>query len=609
MVILACLSVGEPDEATVKLLVDESETELEILIRKFALQNALLHNGKANPKAVLGKLLSERAELRNRIKQLISQIEGIVNDVNSISEPEIKSELESLAPELVYKKKQPKHVELPDLVGVDAGTQVVMRFAPGPSGPLHIGHTRAVILNDEYVKRYSGKFIIRFEDTNPLNIEPEAYDMIQEDLAWLGVKYHTTFKQSDRFDIYYEWATELIKRGFAYVCTCPVESWRKLKENNKGCPDRELPVNEHLARWEKMLARDYAPGEVSLIVKTDLNHPNPAVRDFVAFRMIAEPHPETGDKYYVYPTYNFSVAIDDHLMDMTHILRGKDHLNNTHRQRYIYEYLDWTIPEFIHYGWVKMPEKNLRDSENIVLKTTTIKEGIRSGKYSGWSDIRLGTLQALAVRGFQPEAFRKYWLELGIKEVDVEFSWDNLYAFNKDLIEDPANRYFFVSKPKKLVVTDVPAQIISKAPLHPNDPERGYRELILQPITGNGDTQKSIILYIEESDLSELKVGVNIRLKDMCNVELTSVDLSSTSRGRYIGNDLGIIKEGAKIIHWVSDQHKIETEVHHPSGEIFKGYSETSVRDSLSKMVQFERFGFVQLDASTEPIIGWFAHK
>jgi glutamyl-tRNA synthetase len=174
--------------------------ELEATIRKYALQNAVLYAGKANPKAVQGKVLAESPELRSRVKEVLPLIASIVEEVNSMAAEAQHRELESIDSSMLKREKQERRTGLPELPGMEKG-KVVMRFAPGPSGPLHLGHTRVAILNDDYCRNYDGKFINRMEDTNPDKIDPDAYDMIPEALEWLGVKVHQTVIQSDRFEL------------------------------------------------------------------------------------------------------------------------------------------------------------------------------------------------------------------------------------------------------------------------------------------------------------------------------------------------------------------------------------------------------------------------
>jgi glutamyl-tRNA synthetase len=557
--------------------------DLETLARKYALQNALEYDGKANPGAVIGKVMAADHALRSKSSEVGEVVNAVISEINSLSIESQRAELETLAPELLIKKKKEKIHELPDLEGGENG--VVMRFAPGPSGPLHIGHTRAAILNDEYVKKYGGKYIIRLEDTNPPTVLPEAYDLIPEDLDWLGVNYHEIINQSSRFQIYYEHAEDLLKKGHAYMCGCIPDNWRTLKENMKPCTDRNLEPGVHLDLWERMLAGEFKPGEMSLVVKTELDHPNPAVRDFVALRLVEEPHPLTGDEFCVYPLYNFSVAIDDHLMGMTHVLRGKDHLNNTLRQEYIYEHMGWKKPAFIHYGWV-----SIEDTE---LSTREIKASIEEGKFSGWKDVRLGTVAALARRGIRPGAIRQYWIEVGVKAVDIKFSWQNLYAYNKDIIDPVAKRYFFVWNPKKIIIQGTD-EIKSVAPLHPENPDLGNREVTL-----SGDP---IDIQVVSEDIESLSPETRIRFKDLCN----SISETHTVFN-YAGNDLSFIKEGAKIIHWVGPD-AVPACVHMPDGEIIEGLVEKAAVDSIDEVVQFERFGFVKLEKGNE-IEAYFAHK
>ncbi len=555
--------------------------DLRNIILKYALQNAILHEGKANYKAVIGKIMAENPSLRSRVKELIGDVKKIVEEVNSLSPEEQKKELEEIAPELLERKKKEEKKELEDLPDVHG--EVRMRLAPSPSGPMHLGQSRMAILNDEYVKRYGGVLFLRIEDTNPHNILPEAYDMIPEDLEWLGVKVHEIVIQSDRFEIYYDYAKKLLEMGRAYITTVPAEEWRKLKSEGKPTKDRELPPEEQLERWEKMLAGEYDEGEAVYVVKTDLQHPNPAIRDWAAFRIIKDvEHPRLGNKYIVYPLMNFSVAVDDHELQLTHVLRGKDHLNNTYRQMYLYDYFGWKKPIYIHYGWVTM--------KDTILKTSLIKEGIRKGEYMGWDDPRLGTLRALAKRGIQPEAIRKYWIQVGLKEVDIEFSWDTLYAYNRELVDSKAKRYFFVWNPIEVEIRGV-EKIEGKAPLHPNI-DMGFREYKLS---------SPIKIFVTMDDWKRIENGEVFRLKDLCNVVKREEHLE------YTGNDLSIVKSGAKIVHWVP-KNSLPCKVYMPDGKSLDGYAEEYVESSINEIVQFERFGFTKIYKEGE-LVGYFAHR
>ncbi|HOE53498.1 MAG TPA: glutamate--tRNA ligase family protein, partial [Methanomassiliicoccales archaeon] len=267
-----------------------SDNDLEATVRKYALQNAVLYSGKANPKAVQGKVLAEAPELRSRVKEVLPLIASVVESVNDMPIAEQQRELEAIDASLLRREKGERRTGLPVLPGMERG-KVVMRFAPGPSGPLHLGHTRVAILNDEYCRTFDGTFINRIEDTNPERIDPAAYDMIPEDLEWLGVKVHRTVVQSDRFELYYDIARQLIELGRAYVCTCPAEEWRALKEKGMPCPHREEDASTTMERFERMLAGHYGEGRAIFVVKTDLAHPNPAVRDFVGLRIVTStPH-------------------------------------------------------------------------------------------------------------------------------------------------------------------------------------------------------------------------------------------------------------------------------------------------------------------------------
>ncbi len=554
--------------------------DIGLVVRKYALQNAVQYGGKATLGSVLGKVMAENPDLRPKAKELTSLAKKIVEDINRMSPDEQRNALESESPELLVKEAKTREVGLPDLKNVHG--EVRMRMAPNPSGPLHVGHSRMGILNDEYVKRYGGICYDRFEDTDPARIDPDGYRTIPEDFEWLGVRIDKTIIQSDRFEIYYDIAKKLLEMAKAYVCTCKPEVWRELKNKMKPCPHREQPLAEQMARWDKMFDGSYKPEEASLIVKTDLQHPNPAIRDFVALRIDDTPHPRTGTKYRVYPLMNLAVAVDDHLLDLTHVLRGKDHLNNTYRQMYIYDYFGWKKPEYIHYGRVRIPDSQL--------STSKMAKGIKDGEYSGWDDIQLGTLRALKRRGLRPEALRRYWIETGIKEVDIEFSWKTLYSFNRELIDGDANRYFFVADPVKIRIEGAP-KLVGRAPLHPEHPERGLRELVVGP-----DNE----VYLEQKDLAS--APARLRLKDLCNIE------RSGEGWRYAGNDLGVLKEGVQIVHWVPAD-SIAAEVLMTDGTAREGLAEKGIVNAKGKVVQLERFAYVMVEETAPFVRCIFTHK
>jgi len=550
-------------------------------VRKYALQNAVFFKGTANPKAVVGKVLSECPEFRSRSAELMQIADSVVPEVNKMGLDAQTKELSTYGQNLAVKEKKERVYELPALEGAEKG--VVMRIAPGPSGPLHIGHSRVSVLNDEYVKRYGGKLIARFEDTNPEKIEADAYDMILEDLEWLGVKVHEKMIQSDRFPIYYDITKKLIEMGKGYVCTCNADDWRDMKEEMRACPCRDLPINEQLERYDKLLSNGYKEGEAIAVVKTDIRHPNPAIRDFVALRIVEHPHPRVGTKYNIYPMMNLSVAIDDHLSGMTHVIRGKDHLNNTFRQEYIYEYMGWKKPIFHHYGLVTIPES--------ILKTSIIKKGIWDGEYTGWDDIRTGTLRAMKKRGIRPEAIRRYWVESGMKPIDIQFTWDTLYAMNRDLIDANANRYFFVPDPVAFGITGTDS-IGGKAPLHPDHPERGTRDYSMKG---------KINISISSQDTENFKEAGMIRLKDLCNIEYGTP-------AKYAGTDHSILKKGIRAVQWVSSG--VPAELHMPDGTVQKGIAEKAMLSEKGEMVQFERIGFVRIEKNDKNgVRAIFAHR
>ncbi|MCK9151359.1 glutamate--tRNA ligase [Methanobacterium alcaliphilum] len=555
--------------------------DLEKVVYKYALINAVKHNGKAHNGAVIGSIMSNESELRREAKTISKLAGEIVEKVNAMDPQKQIAELEKTGGQVEEKKKvEEKGLgELPEVKD-----NVVLRFAPNPSGPLHIGHARAAVLNSEYAKKYNGKLVLRIEDTDPRRVHMDAYEMIPEDLSWMGVECNETFIQSDRIPIYYEYAQKAIEIGAAYMCTCDGGDFKKLKDEKISCPCRDLPIEENLRRWEEMFALDQ--GSVVLRIKTDIKHKNPAIRDWVAMRIVEDEHPRIGKKYKVYPMMNFSVAVDDHLMGVTHVLRGKDHLANSEKQEYLYNHMGWEIPVFIHYGRLKM--------DDVALSTSQARAGIEDGTYSGWDDPRLGTIRAIARRGIQADAIKELMSEIGVKIADATISWKKVYGLNRNILEETANRYFFVADPEKIVIQDVPesAQKIVERPLHPDFLDRGDRKI---PFNGK--------VYLSKDDL---KMGKIIRLMDAVNVKVTDNGAIFHSESFEEARSIK-----AQAVQWVPVDDNVPVEIVMDDASIIKGCVEPAARLlKVEDEVQLERFGFARVDEiNKDKIRFYFTHK
>lgn len=555
---------------------------LEETVRKFALQNALVHGGKADKAAVMSRVLGERSDWRARAAEVAKTADRIILEVNALPEAEQRRALEALAPDLLVEKRAERPTGLPDLEGATEG-RVVMRFAPGPSGPLHIGHARAAILNDEYCRRYKGRYILRLEDTDPARVLAEAYGMIEEDMAWMGCEVHEVVVQSTRFERYYEIARRLLEIGKAYVCTDKPDDWRRFKDAKKPCPHRHLDPSVQLEAFDAMLGGGFRPEEAAVIGQTDLGHPNPAVRDFPLLRIEDTPHPRTGTRYRVYPLMNFSVSVDDHDLGLTHVLRGKDHLNNTERQRYLFEHLGWSMPHYIHYGRVSI--------EGLELSTSKMWAGIRKGDFAGWDDVRLGTIRALARRGYRPASIRAFWVDSSVKEVDIVFSWKNLNAIDKKRADSEACRLFFVGRPTAVDV-EVPSDLVAHPPRLPDNPAAGRREVTLRQ--GKGGLGRALI---PDEDALRLTQGSLFRLKDLGNFTW-----QGEGKARFLNNDLAAAK-GAPILHWLPDDpaQALRASLALPDGAVVEGRIEAAARGENGRVVQLERVGLARLEAQSSP--------
>jgi len=550
--------------------------------RKFALQNAVLHGGKAEAKAVLGRLLAEDASLRSRASEAGAHVDRVVADVNRLSSEAQRAELVAIAPELLEKaplETGPK--ELPPLPSAVDG-KVVLRLAPYPSGPLHIGNARAFLLNDAYAKRYHGRLLLVFDDTigsEEKPLLPEAFDQVREGLEWAGVEFQEVLYKSDRIPLHYEWAEKLLATGEAYVDECDAETLRKNREARKACVHRTQDVDETIAMWKAMLSGEYREGEAVVRLKTDMADPNPAFRDRVLFRIAEREHPRVGSRYRVWPMLEFSWAVDDALLGITHVLRGKDLVMEDLMETRIWDDLGIERrPAFVHFGILRF--------KDIELSKSTYRKMIAEGRLTGIDDPRTWSLQSLRRRGIRPAALRDFVLSFGLSLNDIEVPVETLYAENRRRIDKEANRYFFVPDPVAVEIAGLPPIERVKAPLHPEVPGRGDREIPVGPK-----------VHVAKEDFSKFR-GKEVRLKDFCNVMLDH-------RATFVSLENKDIPK----IQWVT--HGVNVHLVLPDGSESRGLGEPLVASlKVDDVVQFERIGFARIDhVSKAEVRAFFAHR
>ena len=580
----------------------ENNSELRELIRKAALINAVGHEGKAQAGALVGRILGEKADLRSRVKDLSVLINAIAAEVNSLSPIEQKAIVEKNWPE-TQKKHEAEEKKLPPLPHANKYKEIVTRFSPNPDCVLHLGSARAIILSHEYARIYGGKFILRFEDTDPKVKKPQLkfYENVREDLKWLGCKWDEEYIQSDRLPIYYEWTEKLISEGNAYVCECPSEEFRNKIIAKQSCPCREIASKEQLERWHHMLNGGYIEGQAVVRVKTDLENPNPAVRDWPALRIIdtkKHPHPRVGSKYIVWPLYNLAAGIDDHLMGMTHIIRGKEHYTNMVRQKYMYQHLCWEYPEAIHYGRLKITGAALSKSKIIA--------GIQDGDFADFDDPRLGTFQALRKRGIMPEAIKKVIVDVGIKPNDVTLSWETLNSYNRKILDAKSSRYFFTATPVQLKVKGVPKTFDVKLPLHPEQHERGFR---IYQVAPSGE-EKEVTLWISQSDAETMHPEQIIRLMELFNIKIAQKSNSGITATFSSESYEDVRKIKVQLIQWILKSTEYPTQVIQQDASVVEGFAESACKKlKPDDIIQFERFGFVRVNEVGEKLVVYFAQK
>jgi len=573
------------------------------------LKNAVEFGGTPNKKAVMGKLMAERKDLRPQIKQIIPLLDQIIEEIKNLNLEEQKKKLIQLDPKALEKKeaKTEEEKELPPLPDIDKYEKIVMRLAPYPSGALHIGNARMIVLNDEYVKKYDGELILFYDDTigSPKSLRdspkakfvlPEAYNLIQEGLKWLDVKYSKILYKSDRLETFYEYCEKLINDDMAYVCFCSANEFREnYKKQGKNCPHRQHTVEKNLTEWRTMLKGQYHEGEAVVRLKTGMDQKDPALRDQIIMRISEAEHPKVGTKYTIWPMLEFSWAIDDHLIGATHILRGIDLVKEGIIEEFVWDHFGWKKAKLLYYGRMNFVD--------LKLSKTDARNNIQNGIYQGWDDPRTWSLQSLKKRGIKPEALRKTLLDLGMSQTGITFSVNWLYSKNQDIIDAISDRYFFVEDPISVIVNDVPSEeYIAEPLLHPSNPKRGKRKI--KCVAKNNQLK----LLISSSDAEKVKKNQIIRLKDLINIQIKSIDINKKIiHTSFHSKELN---RQFSIIHWLPKNENIRVSIVRPDGSISNGLGEMNLlKIPMNKTIQFERFGFVNpIELKENCLFCYFSH-
>jgi len=453
-----------------------------------------------------------------------------------------------------------------DLAEGKNDARVHTRFPPEPNGYLHIGHAKSICLNSGLAREYGGKFNLRFDDTNPTKEEQEYVDSIMDDVQWLGADWEDRlFFASDYFEQLYDWAVQLIKAGKAYVCDLNAEEMREhrgtLREPGRESPYRDRPVEENLDLFERMKKGEFADGSRTLRAKIDMASPNLNLRDPVMYRIKKAHHHRTGDKWCIYPSYDYTHGQSDSIEGITHSICTLEFEN--HRPLY-----DWFCRELgIHHPrQIEFARLNLTYT---VMSKRKLLQLVNEKHVSGWDDPRMLTIRGLRRRGYTSASIRAFCDRIGVAKFNstIDMAWLE-DAIREDLNEC-APRAMGVLRPLKVVIENYPEAQVEEleAANHPQNPEMGTR---IVPFSRE--------LYIEQDDFMEdapkkffrLSVGREVRLRYAYFITCTDivkdasgnvVELRCTYDSETKG---GNAPDGRKVkgtIHWVSAPHALDAEV------------------------------------------------
>lgn len=356
-------------------------------------------------------------------------------------------------------------------------THIITRFPPEPNGYLHVGHAKSLCLNFGTALKYGGTCNLRYDDTNPVKEDIEFVKSIENDVNWLGFQWDKKLWASDYFDTMYEAAVELIKKNKAFVCELTPEQIREhrgtLTNPGTESPYRNRPIEESLELFEKMRAGEFKDGEVCLRAKIDMASPNINMRDPVIYRVVHASHHNTGDKWCVYPMYDFAHPIEDAIEGITHSLCTLEF--EDHRPLY-----DWVINEV---GFWPNPPRQIEFARlnitTMLMSKRLLKKLVDDGSVSGWDDPRLPTLAGLRRRGYTPESIRKFCDDIGVSKADSTIDIAQLEQCAREDLQSKVSAINVVTNPIKVVIDNYPEDKIEMCTVENNSkvPEMGNREI------------------------------------------------------------------------------------------------------------------------------------
>ena len=438
--------------------------------------------------------------------------------------------------------------------------RVHTRFPPEPNGYLHIGHAKSICLNFGLAKEYNGLCNLRFDDTNPVKEDVEYVDSIKADVEWLGFKWEGEPRYaSDYFDALYGYAIELIKKGLAYVDELSPDEMREyrgtLTEPGKNSPYRDRSVEENLALFERMKNGEFAEGTLSLRAKIDMASPFMVMRDPVIYRIKFASHHQTGDKWCIYPMYDFTHCISDAIERITHSLCTLEFQDNRRLYDWVLENISIERPLPHQYEFSRLNLEGTLTSKRKLLKL--VNEGI----VDGWNDPRMPTISGLRRRGYTPASLREFCRRIGVTKQDNVVEYSALESCIRDDLNQNAPRAMAVIDPVRVVIENFEGEEMLTAPNHPNRPELGERQL---PFTKE--------IYIDRADFREeankqykrLVLGKEVRLRNAYVIKAERVEKDAngeittifcTYDPETLGKNPADGRKVKGVIHWVSATH------------------------------------------------------